>query len=135
MARPLSLCLEIVKMVACSARHTLVLTTLGLVYSCGENTEGALGSGDVISRHQLEVISQWFVVPPVSVSNESLHPSEIHQEPKLAESPPIIVKIAAAAGIIGSHSVALDENGNLYSWGFAQATGIGKFCTYKLKSL
>lgn len=106
-------------MVACSARHTLVLTTLGLVYSCGDNTEGALGSGDVDSRQQLQVLSQWYSsVTPTSTDGT-------HPEPKLADNPPIIVKIAAAAGIIGSHSVALDEHGNLYSWGVAQATGHG----------
>jgi alpha-tubulin suppressor-like RCC1 family protein len=126
MARPLSLCLEIVKMVACSARHTLVLTSLGLVYSCGDNTEGALGSGDVNSRHHLHVLSQWYTVPSTSTtSNEAEATTTTRSEPKLAENPPVIIKIAAAAGIIGSHSVALDENGNLYSWGFAQATGHG----------
>lgn len=122
-ARPLSLCLEIVKMVACSARHTLVLTSLGLVYSCGDNTEGALGSGDVNSRHYLQVLSQWYTVPTTpTISSEADPP---RPEPRLAETPPVIVKIAAAAGIIGSHSMALDENGNLYSWGVSQATGHG----------
>ena len=106
-------------MVACSARHTLVLTTLGLVYSCGDNTEGALGSGDVESRPQLQVLSQWYSsVTPTTTDGAQA-------EPKLAENPPVIVKIAAAAGIIGSHSLALDEHGNLFSWGVAQATGHG----------
>jgi alpha-tubulin suppressor-like RCC1 family protein len=47
---PPSLVLERIKMVACSPRHTLVLSFLGTVYACGENTEGALGTGDVLSR-------------------------------------------------------------------------------------
>jgi hypothetical protein len=41
---------ERVLMIACSARHTMVLTQFGSLYSCGENTEGALGHGDFISR-------------------------------------------------------------------------------------
>lgn len=129
-SRPLSLCLEIVRMVACSARHTLVLTTLGLVYSCGDNTEGALGSGDVTSRHNMQVLSQWYVVDTSKQNDQagltSSRPSaDDRTDLKLAENPPVIIKIAAGAGIIGSHSMALDENGNLYSWGVAQATGHG----------
>jgi alpha-tubulin suppressor-like RCC1 family protein len=124
-ARPLSLCMETVRMVACSARHTLLLTTLGLVYACGDNTEGALGSGDTDSRHHLQVLSQWYCAPAAAVDATTDDGHHNAVEPKLAENPPVIVKIAAAAGIIGSHSLALDENGNLYSWGVAQATGHG----------
>lgn len=42
--------LQRVRMVACSARHSILLTNLGSVYSCGENSEGALGHGDLWIR-------------------------------------------------------------------------------------
>jgi alpha-tubulin suppressor-like RCC1 family protein len=127
--RPLSLSMEIVRMVACSSRHTLVLTSLGLIYSCGDNTEGALGTGDVNCRQKLSVLSQWFSVD-YSVAATNTDSDLIQDRPsvhRLSSTPPVIVKISAGAGVIGSHSMALDENGNLYSWGVAQATGLGSF--------
>ena len=42
--------LQRVRMIACSARHSILLTNLGSVYSCGENSEGALGHGDLQLR-------------------------------------------------------------------------------------
>jgi len=42
---------ERVKMIACSSNHTLLLTCLGSVFACGDNSEGALGTGDLISRY------------------------------------------------------------------------------------
>lgn len=41
---------ERVKMIACSSNHTLLLTCLGSVFGCGDNSEGALGTGDLVSR-------------------------------------------------------------------------------------
>ena len=128
---PLSLCLERVKMIACSARHVLVLSTIGLVYSCGDNTEGALGVGDVASRSALQMITQWFAV---STSAEAIErpstggASSAQVDLVPLANPPSIVQISAGAGIIGSHSVALCDKGHLYSWGVAQATGHGKYC-------
>jgi hypothetical protein len=42
--------LERVRMIACSPRHTLLLTQMGSVFGCGDNTEGCLGLGDAIPR-------------------------------------------------------------------------------------
>ena len=126
MPRPLSLCLERVKMVACSARHTLVLTTLGLVYACGDNTEGALGSGDVNSRSKLQLLAKWFHAAVLSETDPSLSGDSFNSKPIiLSEAPPVIVQISAGAGIIGSHSMAICDKGNLYGWGVGQATGHG----------
>lgn len=41
---------ERVRMIACSSNHTLLLTCLGSVFGCGDNSEGALGTGDLLSR-------------------------------------------------------------------------------------
>lgn len=37
-----------------------------------------------------------------------------------------IVKVAAGAGSIGAHSIALDAEGFLYSWGVSYAVGLGQ---------
>lgn len=42
--------IERIKMIACSSTHTLLLTAMGTVYACGNNAEGALGTGDFVSR-------------------------------------------------------------------------------------
>lgn len=42
--------IERVRMIACSSNHTLLLTCMGTVFGCGENSEGALGTGDFVSR-------------------------------------------------------------------------------------
>lgn len=42
--------LERVRMLACSSNHTLLLTCMGSVFSCGDNSEGALGTGDFVNR-------------------------------------------------------------------------------------
>ena len=98
---PASLTLERVAQIACSPRHTLIVTKLGNIYAVGENSEGALGLGDTISRKQFTLI-QW---PQVDS--------------------PRIAKVAAGSGDIGSHSLAIDENGALYSWGVAYSCGHG----------
>ena len=101
-----TLALERVKTIACSVRHTLVLSCLGNVYVCGENSEGALGLGDMHSRNVLTLL-QW-PMPPGSM-----------------DAPPKIAKIAAGSGPIGSHSMCIDNEGMLYGWGVPQAVGLG----------
>ena len=92
-------------MIACSPRHTILLSCLGNMYLCGENSEGALGMGDLRNRNTATLL-QW----PVS--------SEL-------DSPPRIVKVAAGSGSIGSHSMCIDSEGQLYGWGVPQAVGLG----------
>ena len=101
---PSSLVLERIKMIACSPRHTIMLSCLGNLYLCGENSEGALGLGDLRNRSTATLL-QW----PLSDLS----------------SPPKITKIAAGSGSIGSHSMCIDSEGRLYGWGVPQAVGLG----------
>ena len=105
---PPLLAMEKINMIACSPRHTLILSSFGNIYSCGENSEGALGLGDTISRMSLTLLT-WPIDP--------LKPSD---------SPPRIVKVAAGTGPIGSHSMAIDANGLLYGWGVGYSIGLGQ---------
>ena len=104
---PASLAMERIKMIACSSRHSLVLTALGNIFVCGENSEGALGTGDLKRRSNLVLLS-W---PP---------------DPNLpSQPPPRVAKVAAGSGSIGSHSLAIDSDGQLYGWGVPYAAGHG----------
>ena len=44
---------------SCSARHTLITTTTGQVYSSGDGVDGALGHGDPNGTSSLRLIV-WF---------------------------------------------------------------------------
>lgn len=102
LALPRSLAIESIAMIAASSRHILLLTRLGHVFALGENSEGALGLGDTISRASFEMLQNWT--------------SEL----------PKIVKIAVGSGTLGSHSMAIDDGGYLYGWGLPHAVGLGK---------
>lgn len=104
---PPLLYMEKISMIACSPRHTLILSSFGNVYGCGENSEGALGLGDTTSRMNLTLLN-WPIDPA-----------------KSSEPPPKIVKIAAGSGPIGSHSMGIDSTGLLYGWGVGYSIGLG----------
>lgn len=114
---PASLALERIKYIACSARHTLVLSCLGNLYVCGENSEGALGLGDMRSRNVLTLL-QW----PMGGSNKT---DSSAGGASILDAPPKIAKVAAGCGPIGSHSMCIDSEGLLYGWGVPQAVGLG----------
>eukprot|EP01038_Epipyxis_sp_PR26KG_P006372 gene6372-8776_t len=97
---PLSIAVEKVHMIACSSRHTLLLTHFGSIYGCGENSEGALGLKDFINRSTFELIDWRVDFPKIS-------------------------KITVGSGSIGSHSMALCSDGSVYGWGVGSSTGVG----------
>ena len=94
---------EQVQMVATSARHTVLATNVGSVYTCGDGTDGALGHNDLQSSRKLRLVT-WF--------------ADAHPQPD-------IVSIGAGADLFGSHSLAMDSTGNIYSWGVGSACGRG----------
>jgi len=100
--------IERVKMLACSSNHTLLLTCMGSLFACGDNTEGALGTGDFAARSIMTPVD-WFN----SMGNAG------------AGAGRGAVKIAAGSSSIGSHSMAIDRSGKLYGWGVAYAVGVG----------
>ena len=102
---PRILSLEKVKMIACSSRHVLLLSGLGNIYASGENSEGALGLGDTVSRAAFSLLP--FAPEPSATGAVK------------------VVKVAAGCGALGSHSFALDAEGRLYGWGLAHALGLG----------
>ena len=97
---PISLVAQKIRMIACSDNHCLVLSCSGAVFAYGDNDEGALGQGDLAPRQSLTLVEF-----PIDVES------------------PIISKVAAASCVLGSHSLALDTAGRIYSFGVAYACG------------
>jgi hypothetical protein len=153
---PPSINLERIMMIACSQRHVIILTHNGSLYSCGDNTEGALGLGDTFSRQRFTLVVWPADKNPTSVESENervvTETTESQEEVggregegaiAAARSPrptvnmldkqlnkgnsfKRIVSIATGSSDIGSHSMAIDEEGSLYGWGTPCATGHGK---------
>ncbi|KAJ8602495.1 hypothetical protein CTAYLR_001244 [Chrysophaeum taylorii] len=90
---------ENVRTVACSARHTLVLTWHRRLFACGDNEDGACGVDGRGRVPQLAPVA-WPDNQPVEM-----------------------LRVAAGADIFGAHSAAVSVDGALYTWGFGVATG------------
>jgi alpha-tubulin suppressor-like RCC1 family protein len=115
---PPSIHLERIRMIACSPTHMLVLTYNGSVYSCGDNTEGALGLGDTKNRQSLDLVL-W-----PTLARENLDEEDADAKAKVDKQRNVVC-ISAGAAAIGSHSMAITESGDLYGWGVAYASGHG----------
>ena len=96
----------------------LVLTYNGSVYSCGDNTEGALGLGDTKNRQSLDLVL-W-----PTLARENLDEEDADAKAKVDKQRNVVC-ISAGAAAIGSHSMAITESGDLYGWGVAYASGHG----------
>jgi alpha-tubulin suppressor-like RCC1 family protein len=112
--RPLPLSRNIVveriALIACSSRHTLLLTQFGSLYACGDNSEGALGLGDLLPRRSFALV-------------------DFPAADGLSGTRGKLTQIAAGCGALGAHSMAIDSNGFLYGWGFPKAVGQGNAST------
>ena len=87
--------------ISCSALHTIISTTLGAVYTCGDGSDGQLGHGVMRSTTSFKLV-EWFA----------------------GRFPPPQVKLVSAAShTSGSHTAAVDEEGKLYTWGKGSACG------------
>jgi alpha-tubulin suppressor-like RCC1 family protein len=58
---------EKISLIACSSRQTIILTFAGSLYSCGDNSEGALGVGDYLPRERFTPINWGDQTPPTIV--------------------------------------------------------------------
>ena len=92
---------ERISTIACSPNHTLLLSSLGIIYSCGDGSDGQLGHGSFDACFNFQPI-------------ESLLKSN-----KIT----FITDISAGGDSFGGHSAAIDQNGNLYTWGKRTACG------------
>jgi len=85
-------------MVACGSNHTLVLTALGCVWSCGCGLFGQLGHGDMADQLVLTLVAE-----------ERLRGA-------------LIVMVAAG----GLHSVAVGVEGRVWTWGYGEDGQLGQ---------
>lgn len=90
-----------VRRVATSARHTLVCTSVGSVYACGDNGDGACGHGDVEPCRALKLVA-WFADPALRQGAAARGGGAIE-----------VVALGAGADLFGSHSAAVDSKGRV----------------------
>lgn len=83
------------KAVACSSCHTLLLTEVGSLWSCGDGSDGQLGHNSLESSNSFQLIEHF------NNDNERI----------------IITQISAGSNETSSHSAAIDSKSKLYMWG------------------
>uniref|UniRef100_A0A7S1UE26 BTB domain-containing protein n=1 Tax=Phaeomonas parva TaxID=124430 RepID=A0A7S1UE26_9STRA len=126
----LALPLEPVLQIACSSRHSVIVTAFGGVFTCGDGTDGALGTGEAFSSGEFVPVS-WSAVTGDPEEDADADDDEapsrlaIENEASNRSANPTIIQVAAGADILGTHSAAVDEFGRLYTWGKGAATGHG----------
>ena len=91
-------------MVSCGARHTLVLTEAGSVWTCGNGIFGKLGHGNEERQLTLKLVSMF--------EESGLEPGSAFQRMSMV-----------AAGV--DHSVALSSGGQVFTWGRAKNGCLG----------
>jgi len=94
---------ESVSKLACSSFHTLLLTSYGSVFACGENNDGQLGLGDFLSRSSFHRIGS--------------------QDDNMTTLSLRFSCVSAGGATIGCHSAAITHDGMLYVWGKAELCG------------
>ena len=89
----------VIKSIACGFMHTLFVSESGHVYSMGSNSAGQLGIGE----------------PTVKSKNT----------PTLVETSPFIENVVVKVSCGNFHSLALTENGKVFSWGQGRFGALG----------
>ena len=123
----------VVRQVSCGYRHTALITTTGLLLTCGHGETGRLGHGDERSRHFPTVVRAFLGNQGADSSgsssssssssmNNSAQPGS--KQPSSAGSSP------RAEGVVfvacgREHTVAVDEDGGVWSWGWGEAGRLG----------
>lgn len=103
--------------VAAGSYHTLAVDTSGNLYAWGEDTKGEVGDGDKTLNHVNRSDGTWVIAPVIlsTIGSGATYTNMLYGRK--------VVSVSASYSL----SSAIDENGNLYMWGwntFGQ-TGIG----------
>jgi alpha-tubulin suppressor-like RCC1 family protein len=121
---------ERVLCVACSSRHTVLVTSLGAVFTAGDASSGALGHGPPTAATTATAAASYSAGD--SSSSDRLRRVEWFSD---AAPQPLLVAAAAGSDLLGCHSMALCSEGRVYAWGLGAATGTGTARTVWLPAL
>jgi alpha-tubulin suppressor-like RCC1 family protein len=122
---------ERVLCVACSSRHTVLVTSLGAVFTAGDASSGALGHGMPTGATAAAAAASGGSAGDSS-SSDKLRRVEWFSD---AAPQPLLVAAAAGSDLLGCHSMALCSEGRVYAWGLGAATGTGTARTVWLPAL
>ena len=138
---------KIIVSITCGDNYTMALDNTGKVYAWGENGFGQLGNGNVTSQSNPILINTGAIANKViaSIACGSLHTMALDNTGKLyawgynnegqlgdgtfrtssSKSTPILINTGAIANKVivsvacgGNHTIALDNTGKLYAWGY-----------------
>jgi len=118
----------VVRQVSCGYRHTALITTTGLLLTCGHGETGRLGHGDERSRHFPTVVRAFLGNQGADNNNSSNSSSGgsnrvLGSNPSAPQSPRAEGVVFVACG--REHTVAVDEDGGVWSWGWGEAGRLG----------
>ena len=110
--------------VACSWFHSVALTDVGLLYSWGDGSDGALGHGDNENVGRPRLV-EWFTQSNMENVEGDLRRGRKKKVPdKESRSTPIlIVDVDCGSDNLGSHTTACSSTGALFCWGVGGAVG------------
>jgi alpha-tubulin suppressor-like RCC1 family protein len=117
----------VVRQVSCGYRHTALITTTGLLLTCGHGETGRLGHGDERSRYFPTVVRAFLGGQGASGNHGSSSSSDGSGRPRLK---PLQGAASKAEGVVfvacgREHTVAVDEDGGVWSWGWGEAGRLG----------
>lgn len=112
---------------ACGKNHTLAITEDGKLYACGSNDFGQLGHNG--PRTKLRINYFTVIIINNSLISYCTHCfSQCFTEPITAVDSLVMTSVACGE----AHSMALNEWGQLYTWGSDSSCQLGKLkcCIY-----
>eukprot|EP00949_MAST-11_sp_MAST-11-sp1_P001661 g1661.t1 len=108
-----------VSKISCSWYHTVLLTDLGLIYTWGDGSDGALGHNDTENSLRPRL---------VEVFSEK---SSLGED----KDPILFIDVDCAADKLGAHTAAVTTKGKVFTWGQGGALGHGNTTTISVPKM
>jgi alpha-tubulin suppressor-like RCC1 family protein len=114
--------------VSCSWYHSVALTDVGLMYSWGDGSDGALGHGtneSVLRPRMVEYFTQPDQKEDDRSSSRRSMSSSSSSSAKTSKlpTPVLIIDVACGSDNLGAHTAAVSSKGRIYCWGVGGAIG------------
>ena len=118
--------------VACSWYHSCALTDVGLLYTWGDGSDGALGHGNndsVLRPRMVEYFTDLESLAKEKEEEDNLNTrrrgdnNSNKKTNTMSTTPILIIDVACGSDNLGAHTCAVSSKGKLYSWGVGGTVG------------